>query len=140
AEGEIDPPADMDAPPDRTTLGAAFKDTPADALAEILTGARSALRDVEGINTVFDERLPGQGPDLDPLVKLLRRVVGRLASEIGEPEVAASEEGQEEMPGQAVSESRAPPAAGEIASSRDVELMLDRLIAYYARHEPSSPV
>jgi type VI secretion system protein ImpA len=140
ADGEMDAPPNMENVPDRTTVAAAFKDTPADVLAEILTGARAALRDVEGINAVFDEKLPGQGPELDPLVKLLRRAVGRMASEIGEPEVPGSDEGQEEVSGQSVSETRASPTPGEITSSRDVEVTLDRLMAYYTKYEPSSPV
>jgi type VI secretion system protein ImpA len=141
ADGEADPPPDMESPPDRTRVGAAFKDTPADVLAEILAGTRSALRDVEGINAVFDEKLPGRGPDLDPLVKLLRRAVGRLASEIGEPEVPVSADGQDETSGQDPSDPvRSSSKSGEIVSSRDVEETLDRLMAYYARQEPSSPV
>jgi len=67
--------------------------------------------------------------------------VGRLASEIGEPEVPVSADGQEETSGPGPSDPlRSSSRSGEIASSRDVEETLDRLIAYYAKQEPSSPV
>ena len=98
---------------------------------------RDALSDIEAINAVFDTKLPGAGPELDPLVRLLRRAVARLASEAGEPEPAAEAETSPDAP----AESRAAPAAsGEITSQRDVEQALDRIISYYAKYEPSSPL
>lgn len=138
AEGEAEPPADMERPPERTAVAAAFKDTPPDDLTAILAGARDALSDIEAINAVFDAKLPGAGPELDPLVRLLRRAVTRLASEAGEPELATAED---ETATDAPAESRAAPAAsGEITSQRDVEQALDRIISYYAKYEPSSPL
>lgn len=141
AEGEIEPPAGMDGVPDRAALAAAFRDTPADELAAILVGARAALADVEAINAIFDDKLPGRGPDLGPLLKLLRRVVARLASEAGEPETPAGDAEAAAMPAPAAPDPGAARAAsGEITSLREVEQALDRIAAYYARFEPSSPV
>lgn len=141
AEGEMSAPEGMDNPPDAARVSAAFRDTPEDALRATLDAARAALADVEAIDAVFNERTPGQGPELAPLVKLLRRATTRLSEVIGDPEPAPEEDTVDDTEG---APAAARPAraggAGEIASSRDVEQAIDRIIKYYREHEPSSPV
>lgn len=139
AEGEMPPPPEMENPPDLQRISAAFKDTPDEQLSETLTAVRTALSDVEAINTVFDTQLPGRGPDLDPLLKLLRRAVARLAEEVGEPEPEAPEVA-ETSEGDAAAPQANPVASGEITSSHDVEQAIERIIRYYKQYEPSSPV
>lgn len=139
AEGEIEVPPDMSAAPERAAVAAAFQDTPRAALEAIHAGARAAHQDVVAINRVFDEKLPGQGPALDPLIKVLKRAVDRLGAVVGEPEADAGEEAVEEN---ATATAAAGPRAapGEIGSRQDVERAIDRILAYYGKHEPSSPV
>jgi type VI secretion system protein ImpA len=140
AEGEITPSADMDDVPDTSSVGAAFQDTDEEVLRRIATAVSGALGDVEAISAKFDAEVPGQGPDLDPLIKLLKQANTRMTSALGGPveDVPAEEE-----PGDAPA---ARPAqgggggGGAINTSTDVLNAIDRIIAYYARAEPSSPV
>lgn len=142
SEGEMAKPADMAVVPEAAAIAAAFKDTPADVLKARLEAARSALADTLAINRVFDERTPGEGPTLDPLIKTLKKMVGRLADAVGEPEEPAAEAqvSADGAPVAAGAPAAARQAPGTIASSADVEAALDRIIEYYARYEPSSPL
>lgn len=142
AEGEITPPSDMDNIPDGASVAAAFQDTDEDTLREIATAADTALKDVQAISDKFDLETPGLGPDLDPLIKMLKQAVGRLSGALGDP---AEPEAEDEAASDDVSDAPAPRAAGgggggAISSPTDVQNALDRIIAYYERHEPSSPV
>lgn len=131
---------------DAASVAAAFKETSADVLKARLEAARAALADVRAIGAVFDERTPGDGPDLEPLIRLLRKAVARLAEEVGEPEEAAADEPAEEAAPVAAEDGGAAPARaaasvpGTISSQADVVAALDRIMAYYARQEPSSPI
>lgn len=139
AEGEIAAPEDMENPPDPARISAAFQDTPDEMLAATLAATRAASEDVDAINAVFDDKIPGQGPDMSPLQKILRRAVSKLAEVVGEPEAEddAVEEGEDGAPASAKAARAAP---GTITSSRDVEQAIDRIISYYREYEPSSPV
>jgi type VI secretion system protein ImpA len=139
-------PAPGAAVPDAASVAAAFKETPREMLAARLAAARSILADTRAIGAVFDDRTPGIGPDLDPLIRLLRRAVARLAEELGEPEEMpgeAAEADEAEAPAEAAADAparAAAPVPGTIASQADVVAALDRIMAYYARQEPSSPI
>lgn len=141
ADGDVSAPAGMDTPPDAARVNAAFQDTADDWLSATLGVVRRTLSDLEAVDAVFDVRTPGRGPDLSPLLQLLRRAAGRLADVVGEPEpeeaavMTDAEDGG--TPAEAQSTRGAP---GEIRSSRDVEHAIDRIIKYYRDHEPSSPV
>lgn len=142
AQGDMAQPADMATVPETSFITAAFEDTDAEALEALLAAARSALDDVTEISACFDDRTPGRGPDLDPLVKLLRQIVGSLASAGGSTEEA----GAEEAPEAAAEGARAPlagerrSAPGVIASRTDAMAALDQVIAYFQKNEPSSPI
>ncbi|MGR3320307.1 MAG: type VI secretion system protein TssA [Pseudooceanicola sp.] len=143
AEGEITPPPDMDNVPEASSISAAFQDTDEDTLREIATAAATALADVQAISAVFDEKTPGRGPDLDPLIKFLKQASGRTMGALGDPVEVAEDGGAPE--GEAAPQ--APAAAtggggggGAINSSTDVLNAIDRIMAYYHRAEPSSPV
>lgn len=143
AEGQVAAPAGMENIPDTATIGAAFQDTDGDALAARLDAARRAGADIRAISAVFDEQTPGQGPELDPLIKLLNQIAKRLAEYAGAGEAeeeAGGEDGEAVEETGAASAQRAVPGGGGIASPTDVSNALDRIIAYYQRHEPSSPV
>ncbi|MEM6824705.1 MAG: type VI secretion system protein TssA [Pseudomonadota bacterium] len=142
AAGEMDLPEGDEAPPDASSIAAAFRDTGSETLDAILAAARAAEADIVAINAVFDDKIPGQGPTLEPVLTLLKRAISRLAEATGED--VAEGEAAVESPG--ASASSAAPAVsavagpGEIASPRDVERALEAIIRYYERSEPSSPV
>jgi type VI secretion system protein ImpA len=139
AEGEIDPPADMDNPPTPQTVSAAFQDTPREALEEIAGAIRQCSEDLAAINAVFDEKLPGQGPGLDPLATLLRKADVAISPFVAVTEAAADlGEAAGEVPAAGAPAAAAPP--GAIAGRADVEKSLDRIIEYYRTNEPSSPL
>ncbi len=143
AEGDATPSADMENPPDAGTISAAFQDSDEEVLQNRSAAARAALRDVETISAKFDAETPGQGPDLDPLIATLKQIVAKLPGAAGEEEAQADGDEVEED-GEAAS-AAAPAAAlatggGAINSPNDVRNAIDRIIAYYERSEPSSPV
>ncbi|WP_323005183.1 type VI secretion system protein TssA [Pseudorhodobacter sp.] len=143
AAEEMAPPAGMETIPDTGTISAAFQDTDPDKLLVVRESIASALADVKAIGVVFDEQIPGQGPDLGPLEKLLKQAL-RHFSDVGIGADAVAE-GETDDPGEAAaSETAARPASnaggGAINGPQDVRNTLDRLISYYAKAEPSSPV
>ncbi len=146
AEGMAPPPAGMDVIPDTGTIGAAFKDSDEEALATTLSAVQTARENIKAISAVFDDQTPGQGPEFDELVKLLMNMERRLtaygaggADDAGGTE--ADEAGAAGGPAMAVAGGMAAPSApGTINSPADVSAALDRIIAYYRRQEPSSPI
>jgi type VI secretion system protein ImpA len=142
ADGEIVASEDMESVPDSASVGAAFQDTDPEFLQGVLTGARQSLENVQAINAKFDGETPGLGPDLDPLLNLLGQVVTRVEGYAGiETESAA--ENQDTAAAIDIQTSGSPPAGGGVGainSPNDVQNALDRIIAYYNRSEPSSPV
>ena len=128
---------------DAASLSAAFRDTPDDALEAIREGIVAARENVKAIDRVFDERAPGEGPDLARLLRHLAKAAQRMPSADGAPGEAPAE-GVAEAPSApqagAAAPRPAPAAPGAIASPADVSAALGRIIEYYARHEPSSPI
>lgn len=141
ADGEIAAPRDMDNVPDAGAVAAAFQDTDEDRLREISEAAASSLADVRAISAKFDDATPGMGPDLDPLIKVLGQANTRLANALGDPVEETTEETDAEG-----GDSPARPTGGggggtgAINNPNDVQNALDRIIAYYERFEPSSPM
>ena len=144
AEGEVQPREGQENPPDLATVEAAFQDTPDDWKEALFADLDGIVEDVQAIEAVFDEKAPGLGPDLEATRKLVARIRKRIPG--GEAGGPAEEEAADDSGGDAVAAPAAggAPAAvaapGVIASSQDVKAALDRIITYYQRHEPSSPV
>ncbi|RVT84130.1 type VI secretion system protein TssA [Rhodobacteraceae bacterium CCMM004] len=140
AEGEIPAPDGVDAY-DSAAIAAAFQDTPDEVLTAILAAAEASKAAVQGIDAVFDAQTPGQGPDFSALTRPLDRIIARLTSETGGDAEAAEDDAADAPDGGA-----AEPASsgggglGAINTPADVEKAIDRIVAYYNRHEPSSPV
>lgn len=152
AEGEISAPEGADNLPDSTTISAAFQDTAPDKLQTTLEAVDRAAADVKAIGQIFDDRTPGYGPDLDDLTRLLRQVQQRFRN-AGVGASAAAEDGGDdstvEMDGDggavaggggAVAARAAGGVPGAINTQQDVRTALEKIIAYYAKHEPSSPL
>ena len=144
-EGETQPREDEEPAFDAASLAAAFRDTPADALDAIRAGVAEAREHLKAIDAAFDAHAPGEGPNLAALQRLLHRASTRLPGPDGAAEEAAAGEAAAPAPGgapggaaPAARAAAAPP--GTIQSPADVSAALGRIIDYYARHEPSSPI
>ncbi|MCF6232398.1 MAG: type VI secretion system protein TssA [Rhodobacteraceae bacterium] len=142
AEGRMTAPSDMTAVPDSAAVSAAFQDTEEEFLTGLLTAAQTAEDNIRAISATFDENTPGQGPDLDELIKLLRLIRKKLAENSSAEDVAdIAEDGEDQSDaGGAAPAASAGGAIGGINSPSDVSNAIDRIIAYYRRAEPSSPV
>lgn len=125
-------------------LGAAFQDCEG----EQLESCRTALNDAQGallaIESEANERVGSErGADLGAIKQLLRHAVQIVAEHAPQPGVASPVAAAGERVDVAMSTPAvdAPPrVAGEIGNRDDVLRSLDRILSYYARHEPSSPV
>lgn len=149
ADGEMTPTSDMDTVPDAASVAAAFQDTDPEELKTIAAAAARALSDIKAINAKFDSETPGMGPDLEPVQKMLAQINKRMAKVMGEDAVAADGDAGGDDSAEAEGEGGAPAAArpagggsggGAINSPNDVRNAIDRIVAYYERAEPSSPV
>jgi len=140
---------------DQNQVSAAFQDTPADKLKARLEAVRSCRADLKAIDAVFDDKTPGQGPDLQGLHKYfytMEQVLKEYAEEEPQDDVEAPEAPAEDSAGNGAAEVEAAAAApraapagaargvGQISSRQDVMTAIDRICDYYTRHEPSSPL
>ncbi|MFJ2381434.1 type VI secretion system protein TssA [Pseudomonas protegens] len=112
-----------------------------DAIRSALSAARSAAESIE--KQVSEQVGSASGVDLTTLKQPLRlalQVLGQHAPQSAQNAV------EEHADGPSTEEPGAPAApapvriSGEISSREDVLRSLDRLLAYYSRHEPSSPL
>ncbi|MEX0317064.1 MAG: type VI secretion system protein TssA [Ruegeria sp.] len=142
-EGRANMPADLEDVPDANAVGAAFQDTDEEVLTANLDAARAALDDVAAIDAVFSEHTPGEGPDLEPLRDSLKQIQRVLAKHAGGEAPADDDVGDVTpvaAPAGGGMAAAAPSGGGAVNSPADVTMMLDRIMDYYARQEPSSPV
>lgn len=125
-------------------LGAAFQDCDGEQLEACRTAVNDAQSTLLAIEREVNERAgSARGADLGAIKQLLRHAVQILAEHTPQPGVAnplagAADNVDEAVPTLPV----ATPSriAGEVGNRDDVLRSLDRILTYYARHEPSSPV
>lgn len=126
-------------------LEAGLRDADPEAVQVALEAATAAHDHVVELELELVRRIgSSQTLNLDPLVRNLRRIrdfVGKQSATdaaVVENEINADGDGVAE----AGTARRAPAAgiSGEVESRADVVRMLDKILAYYARSEPSSPV
>lgn len=145
AEGSASP-APGATPMDAGSIAAAFKDTDEEELAATSQAISAALADVRAMDEVFSDKTPGEGPDLDSLVSMLRQIERVLRPYVaGEGGDVAEDDGADDMaPGGGGGAPMRPTGGGggggAITSPDDVAAALDRIMAYYAQYEPSSPL
>ncbi len=135
-------------------ISAAFRETDAAALGTLRQAVSSAIESSAAIPAAFDAGSGyGTGPDFTDLTKLLRDIahmLDRYAVAVGpepeaEPEavvVDASLSGAVTGPGAGPAPARAVSIAtlGPVTNRPDAMRLLDLVIEYYERNEPSSPV
>lgn len=141
AEGEAAAAEDADDVPDTAAVSAAFKDTDHERLREISDAIKSICDDIDAIDAKFDQETPGRGPDLDALKKLLKQAAKKMSNYSGTDLVNATEADEVEAGDEAKMPAPAGGGAvGGVNSPNDVLNAIDRIVAYYKRAEPSSPV
>ena len=132
---------------DKAVIDAAFSDTPAEALTALLGAARQVLADLKAIEAVFSDRTPGQGPDLIEARKIVQQMVRRLADHVAS-DPSSEDAGAQAEDQDAQDYGTAKPGlqrggsglSGAVDTAGDAKATLDRVIAYFKRNEPSSPV
>ncbi|WP_460105745.1 type VI secretion system protein TssA [Pseudomonas sp. H2_G10] len=124
-------------------LNAAFLDSDPELLQatrDALSAARSACEAIE--QQVNDQVGSAQGVDLSLLKQPLKQALQILNQAVpgtdssSEPEVVSDDN----APSVDFAAPAAPRPVGDIASRDDVLRSLDKILAYYTRHEPSSPL
>lgn len=122
--------------------------------AEELASTRAALAETQvqlvSIESAVSERVgAAEGIDLAPLKQMIRLALQLIDEHAPQADGAPAgmpigEAAANDPPTQGASSAASPPAApraaAEISSRDDVLKTLDRILTYYARHEPSSPV
>jgi type VI secretion system protein ImpA len=122
------------------TIEAAGMDCDLKVLEERTAAALTGAEAVKQLESMLNELIGGAAsPTFGALATLLQKISGFLKSTLarripsaGSPEAA----GGEMVPGATPSGA----LSGEVRSRQDVVRALERILAYYAKHEPSSPV
>lgn len=112
-----------------------------EAIRHALSSARSAAESIE--KQVSEQVGSASGVDLSALKQPLRlalQVLGQHAPQTSESHADEPAEAPASEAGNAPVAPAATRISGEINSREDVLRSLDRLLAYYSRHEPSSPL
>lgn len=112
-----------------------------EAIRHALSSARSAAESIE--KQVSEQVGSASGVDLSALKQPLRlalQVLGQHAPQTSESPADEPAEAPASEAGNAPVAPAATRISGEINSREDVLRSLDRLLAYYSRHEPSSPL
>ncbi|MEL6219538.1 MAG: type VI secretion system protein TssA [Pseudomonadota bacterium] len=137
---------------DTAAISSAFLDTPPEQTQSNLTAVKNARADLKAIETVFDDKVPGLGPDMVPLARLLRdlenalnefggaALEGDAEPEEADPEDAADGDTEGGVSAAPAARTAQPRGVGMIESRKDVLTAIDKICDYYAKNEPSSPV
>jgi type VI secretion system protein ImpA len=124
------------------SIEAALRDVAPDRVLRVKEALAQAHDSVANIEVLLVRQVgSAQSLNLDGLVRNLRRARDLLANQASANEPAAVPDAAPAAAGGDVAPAAAPAAiSGEIASRADVMRMLDKICAYYAKSEPSSPV
>lgn len=128
-------------------FSAALRDSDPQSLQDTHNALRQALQRATAIEDFVNEHVgSAQGIDLATLKQPLRQALQVLDEHApvsdtpAESAVVLEAHDAAPAPAQAATALAAPRISAEINSRDDVLRSLDRLLAYYARHEPSSPL
>jgi len=145
ANGSVKPANPGDSVPSLTEIEACCLDCPLEALGETVAAVQRAQQLARELDALFAERIGSAAPDLKPLLGDLRDLERFLLPQwTARNGSAAGGDAAGEEPAGGEGGTAAPAGAGggnaRIASPDDVMRRLDEICAYYASHEPSSPV
>jgi len=112
-----------------------------DTLVQFHDAIATGLDHTRAIAHLFDERTPGSGPELDALVRDLRDLQAFVQPYVSAraPDAIAARDADASTDAEATPVSPRE-ARGPIQGAADVVRMLDEICAWYAIHEPSSPI
>jgi len=142
ANGEL-PTPEGQAPVALSSIEAAIRDIDAERLSGALDAAARAHDRAVNIEVLLVRHVgSSQALNLDPLTRHLKRMRDFLASQVPAEEqaeaVQADTDADAGVP--AAGAAKAVAISGDINSRADVIRMLDKILAYYEKYEPSSPV
>ena len=122
------------------TIEAAGMDCDLTALQERTAAALTGAEAVRQLESMLTELIGGAAsPTFGALATLLQKISGFLQSTLARRIPSGA---RPRRPTEKSAPARRRPArsSGEIRSREDVVRALDRILAYYAKHEPSSPI
>jgi type VI secretion system protein ImpA len=143
ATGEVPPPPDT-AAPQMASLEAAIMDCDLELLEETTAGAKACVAALTGLETSLGEHLSAEAtPSLSRLTGVVRKAAHFLGLSLARRKPSAADglgaaDGADSSGFSSGSSGTS--ASGGISSREDVLRALDRICAYYAQYEPSSPV
>lgn len=125
-------------------VGAAFQDSATEQLDSCRSTLAAAQDNLLAIEAEVNQRIGSErGANLDSIKQLLRYAVQILndhAPRQADDSAAASTTLDDAIAAAPAGSASAPRPREEIGNRDDVLRTLDRILSYYARHEPSSPV
>jgi type VI secretion system protein ImpA len=145
------PPAPNVPKPEMGLIEAAAKDSSVEFLQAAADGARQSAILTKELEAAIDSRVKtGKGVDMSDFIKALNEAGERLEKFLGlhgisvapSSDGGAASDGDGSMSGNSQGSGGASgaPITGEVQSVGDVLRLLDKICAFYARAEPSSPV
>lgn len=144
AQGELSAPAGTEAA-DMAVIGAAFQDVEVSEIQTLSGQLDELLENVKQIESfVTDQVGVGNATSLEPLRAMIRDIQSVYRDQLAKRGVATESDTTDEVgDGSGAGERSAGGEArlsGQISSREDVVRALDKLMEYYQRHEPSSPL
>lgn len=128
-------------PLDAATIDAIFQGAELESLQAVAIAIKSCSQDLLGIDHVFEAHTGSRGPNLTPVLQVLREASNAILPRLTLRLPALGGDGPGESGGPETSAGlEAPILAGEIRSREDVVRAIDKICAYYQRYEPTSPL
>jgi type VI secretion system protein ImpA len=128
---------------DAATVEGAFQEVELEALEAVAAAVTQCSESLRAMDGIFETRTGSRGPEFAPLVQTLRELEKALGPGVATRRAAlqgsdpdSEQEAGEGEPGAA----RGAALSGEIRSREDVVRAIDKICAYYARCEPTSPL
>ncbi len=145
ARGELAPPAESEGgSPEPNQIGAAFADTPDEDFRGVLEAVDQSVEHFDAIDHQFTEMVgAGQATDLVAAKKVLRDLQKVVHEQRDLRDGTAPSDGGEAGAAEGASPSGgggSTPLRGEIATRQDVLMAFDKILRYYEKAEPASPV
>ena len=124
-------------------LNAAFLDSDPEQLQATRDALSAALKACEAIEQQVNDQVgSAQGVDLSALKQPLKQALQLLNQAVPDTDSSSDPEAvsEDNAPSVDAAAPAAPRPTGDIATRDDVLRSLDKILAYYTRHEPSSPL
>jgi type VI secretion system protein ImpA len=131
-------------PPTAAAIEAAFQQVPLEALVATVGVITRCVDEARLLGDAWGSHLDGTGPDFGELRKLLAQALQAVKSRADARQAAeaagAAGAGAGALAGDGAEGLAVASIRGEVLTRDDVLRAIDSICAYYARHEPSSPV